>query len=860
MLSLLYNLIFMPIEMLVEITYSFVNGLLGNVGLSIIAVSFVIQTIVLPLYKRADAMQDEERQRQKDMEHWVRHIKRTFSGDERYMMLSTYYREQNYKSWYAIKSSASILLQIPFFTAAYRYLSNLSELAGESFLFIRDLSRPDMSLAIRGYQVNILPILMTLVNIVSGIVYSKNLRLREKAQVYGLAAVFLVLLYNSPSGLVLYWTMNNVYSLLKNIVMKVIQGKWHVFERKSVIPQNVGDTTADGTESYGLYLLCAVFLTVFTGGVVLLNVVNSSASEFVNYEHGPIYLVISNIMIFAGIFIVWGSVFFALMPISVRKIFVRIAIILSVISFTDAMFFNTKLGRLTPLFFYEDGFGFRLTFASKAINLIVILVIAAAIVYLLNKRAKYIKNLMRIMTLSAALMGIILFTGVVSQVQEYNRNKEMTSARYDEKILHLSAEKENVIVIMIDRAINGFIPYIFEEKPEIAKMYDGFTYYPQTLSFGNSTNFCTPGLFGGYEYTPEALNKRSDESLKDKHNEALLVMPRIFSENGFEVTVCDPPYAGSYDMVNDLSIYDQYENVSAYNATGQYMKDFEKLYAPAYQARQESVAFYYCILKTLPVFMQKYLYNNGGYWSKKEIPIHRSFLEAYSTLCNLSNMTDFTDKSGFLLIQNKTTHEDAAFSVPDYVITNGNDNHVNECIEYYDTIFADFERKIKLDNKFQVDHYQSNLVTIRALGEWFDFLRQNDCWDNTRIIIVADHGKEVGCFDDMIFSDGLDIMGYNPVLLVKDFNSEEYSVSEDFMTIADVPSLAVNGVIDDAINPFSGVRVTMEEKNHRQKVTTSHHFSTKTNNGNTFNTDDGKWYEVKPGNILDESNWVEVGE
>ena len=103
-------------------------------------------------------------------------------------------------------------------------------------------------------------------------------------------------------------------------------------------------------------------------------------------------------------------------------------------------------------------------------------------------------------------------------------------------------------------------------------------------------------------------------------------------------------------------------------------------------------------------------------------------------------------------------------------------------------------------------------------------------------------------------------MGYNPILLVKDFNSEEYSVSEDFMTIADVPSLAMNDVIDDAINPFSGVRVTMEEKNHRQKVTTSHHFSTKTNNGNTFNTDDGKWYEVKPGNILDESNWVEVGE
>ena len=36
-----------------------------------------------------------------------------------------------------------------------------------------------------------------------------------------MAVIFLVLLYNSPSGLVVYWTCNNIFSLVKNIFYKL---------------------------------------------------------------------------------------------------------------------------------------------------------------------------------------------------------------------------------------------------------------------------------------------------------------------------------------------------------------------------------------------------------------------------------------------------------------------------------------------------------------------------------------------------------------------------------------------------------------------------------------------------------------
>ena len=111
--------------------------------LCIIVLSLVVNFLVLPLYKRADALQAEERAKEKSLEKWVNHIKKTFTGDERFLMLQYYYKQNDYKPVYALKSSVSLLLQIPFFIAAYRFLSQLALLRGLPLGPIADLSCPD---------------------------------------------------------------------------------------------------------------------------------------------------------------------------------------------------------------------------------------------------------------------------------------------------------------------------------------------------------------------------------------------------------------------------------------------------------------------------------------------------------------------------------------------------------------------------------------------------------------------------------------------------------------------------------------------------------------------------------------------
>ncbi|WP_255804214.1 hypothetical protein [Treponema denticola] len=88
-------------------------------------------------------MANKERELQKKLKHKIDDIKAVFSDDERYMILSTYYRQNNYHPIYSLRGMLGLMLQIPFFIAAYHFLSGLVLLQGSSFLFLANFGKPD---------------------------------------------------------------------------------------------------------------------------------------------------------------------------------------------------------------------------------------------------------------------------------------------------------------------------------------------------------------------------------------------------------------------------------------------------------------------------------------------------------------------------------------------------------------------------------------------------------------------------------------------------------------------------------------------------------------------------------------------
>lgn len=99
-----------------------------------------------------------------------------------------------------------------------------------------------------------------------------------------------------------------------------------------------------------------------------------------------------------------------------------------------------------------------------------------------------------------------------------------------------------------------------------------------------------------------------------------------------------------------------------------------------------------------------------------------------------------------------------------------------------------------------------------------------------------------------------DVELYYPLFMVKDFDSKEFTVSEEFMTNADVPFEAMNGIIEKPVNPFTKRPISCDEKTaHDQFVIVSDLFHTSTNNGNTFLP--AKWASVKD-DLWNRDNWT----
>ncbi len=313
-------------------------------------------------------------------------------------------------------------------------------------------------------------------------------------------------------------------------------------------------------------------------------------------------------------------------------------------------------------------------------------------------------------------------------------------------------------------------------------------------------------------------------------------MPVLFSENGYRVTVCQPTYAG-YQWTPDLSIYDDYPEIKTYNPTGMYSSELET--RPLIEGNMRNF-FAFGITKVAPLFAQPALYEDGLYNYVKDneaieltqttdgilrsTGISNTFLNNYNVLHCLPTITSVTDdeQNTFMMLSNDATHEPCMLQMPDYTPEQKVDNSA-----YADQLANGYVvdgRKLKMENERQVTHYQSVEYGCHAAcsEDGFDYLRENGVYDNTKIIIVSDHGRNIRQMDEAIYhlinDEEFDSEYFRALLMVKDFNATGFTSSDEFMTQADTPTLAFGGLIDDPVNPFTGKVINNSEKDRTRPV------------------------------------------
>lgn len=884
MADILYTIIIYPIIQIFEFVFVFAQKLFKETGLSVIFISAAVSVLCLPLYMVAERWQVVERNIQKRLAPKIANIKAAFSGDERYMILSAYYRQNHYHPIYAMRSSFGLLIQVPFFIAAYSYLSQLQALQGISFLFINDLGKPDALIPFAG-GVNLLPVLMTFINCAAGAIYTRGLGIKDKVQIYGMALIFLILLYNTPSGLVLYWTLNNLFSLVKEGYLKcpfknkkyilfgiisalaflllfyilfIHHGNTNIRILIGVLSLAVGilpwifpfilqlikkikHISWTPKENFFILIFSLLILWITTGIFLPSMLIGSSPQEFsfIDNIKSPVFFIFIASVQSLGLFVFWPLMIYFLFSEKIKKIISILMLIVSFSALCNMFIFQGNYGYISSDLVFTGSVTHN--FREIFINIFVLLIIFLLLFFIYIRGGKKILSFL-VITFFIALVpfsvkNLSFINAEYKKLSQYYTPEQKTEESIS-PIIHFSKTGKNVLVIMLDMAESVFVPYIFEETPELHQKYDGFIYYPNTVTFNGWTSGGAPPIFGGYEYTPQGINNRPDISLRAKRNEALLMMPTLFSRNGFSVAITDPPYADD-NWIPDLRIFDNENNVSGYITDGTYTDLWLKrnnIKLPPHNEVLKRNILWYAIFREIPLAFRQAVYYTGSWCAPFSEYRMRLFLNGYAVLDFMDELTDFNpikEKSALFMVNN-TTHENwflqAPFYKPQLTVTDYGKSPFNKEVWYH-----------------------VNAAAIKRLSEYFDFLKKNEVYDNTRIILVSDHGLLDATYVTKT-SLPFHVDHFNPLLLIKDFNvRDEMKTNMTFMTNADVPSLAMEDLIQNPINPFTGnVITTTDQKNKPQLIMIDRVYS---RNDNEIDMNPQNTYYVRD-NVFNEKNWT----
>ncbi len=212
--------------------YRFVN----NYGWSILIITMLLKISILPLtHKSMKSMK-----RMQELSPKMKAIRNNFKNNPQKLnaeMMNLYRKEKINP----LGGCVPMLIPLPIFIAFYSLFRNMVELQGVPFLWITDLSLPDVlfrfdtSLPLIGMDFHLLPFVMTITSFAQSMMTPQTTTPENRQQIimmkYFLPVFFLFISWSMPSALILFWMAQNLFSIAQMLFIKV-------YDRKKVSLKN----------------------------------------------------------------------------------------------------------------------------------------------------------------------------------------------------------------------------------------------------------------------------------------------------------------------------------------------------------------------------------------------------------------------------------------------------------------------------------------------------------------------------------------------------------------------------------------------------------------------------------------------
>jgi len=196
----------------------FLHRFIPSYGLSIIALTLIIRSSLLPLTLKSAISS----QRMSQIQAPLKKLREQHKNDPARLQKATMALFKEHKV-NPMGGCLPVLLQMPVFLSLLGALRSTADLRFASFLWVPDLSAPDTIATIVGIPVNPMPILMGLALGVQTWLSSSSMNNTQPGMKQIMAFMPLVvtfMLYNFNAGLTLYWTVSNLFTIGQSQIIK----------------------------------------------------------------------------------------------------------------------------------------------------------------------------------------------------------------------------------------------------------------------------------------------------------------------------------------------------------------------------------------------------------------------------------------------------------------------------------------------------------------------------------------------------------------------------------------------------------------------------------------------------------------
>jgi YidC/Oxa1 family membrane protein insertase len=189
---------------------NWLHGFIGSYGWSILALTAIVKIVLWPLQDKAN----KSMRRMSLLNPKVQELREKYKDDPTRMNQEVMKLYKDY-GINPVGGCLPMMIQIPIFFGLFKMLGQAVELRNASFLWVKDLSQPDTVAQLFGVPINVIPLCMAATQIWLMAMTPKTGDPTQRRVMMFTPLIFLFICYNFAAALALYYTTQNIFSIVQ---------------------------------------------------------------------------------------------------------------------------------------------------------------------------------------------------------------------------------------------------------------------------------------------------------------------------------------------------------------------------------------------------------------------------------------------------------------------------------------------------------------------------------------------------------------------------------------------------------------------------------------------------------------------